>query len=98
MSDPAGRYDALPLWSRRTPEGPAIRLRAPRIVLAPATEGSHEVRAGEGLDHLAERLFADPYAWWRFPDANPGVDLDDLDRPGRVLRLPGTGTSGGGAS
>lgn len=94
MSDPAGRYDALPTYARRPPVGPPIQLRVPRVVPTSAVDGRHEVRAGERIDHLAVRLFADPYAWWRFPDANPGVDLEHLDDPGRLLRLPAPGGTG----
>ncbi|HZI98164.1 MAG TPA: hypothetical protein VFD41_11645 [Actinomycetales bacterium] len=89
MTDPAGRYDALPTWARQVPDGPAERLRHPRIVATPPTEGRVEVQAGERLDHLAARLFSDPYAWWHVADANPGLPVDDLDQAGRLLRLPG---------
>ncbi|WP_298460937.1 hypothetical protein [uncultured Cellulomonas sp.] len=92
MTDPAGRYDALPTWSRGVPDGPPVQLRQPRIVPTPATGGRVEVRAGERLDHLAARVLADPYAWWQLADANPGVGVDDLDRAGRLLRLPRPGS------
>jgi hypothetical protein len=49
------------------------------------------VQVGERLDHVAARHLDDPYAWWRFADAQPGVDVDDLDRPGHWLPLPRRG-------
>ena len=48
-------------------------------------------QVGERLDHVAARHLDDPYAWWRFADAQPGVDVDDLDRTGHWLPLPRRG-------
>lgn len=97
MSDPASRYDALPTYRRVVPGEPDRLLRVPRLpgpgsaggVGAAATDGgTHRVVVGERLDRLAAVYLDDPYAWWRFADLAPGVPLDELDAPGRVLRLP----------
>ncbi|MFE9692383.1 hypothetical protein [Micromonospora sp. NPDC005806] len=91
MSDPAGRYEALPGYRRSAPGEPDRLLRVPRLPGTAASDGTHRVAVGERLDALAARYLDDPYAWWRFADAAPGVPLDELDAPGRVLRLPRRG-------
>jgi hypothetical protein len=91
VADPASRYDALPTYRRALPGAPDQLLREPRLPTAPAVEGRHRVQVGERLDHVAARHLDDPYAWWRFADAQPGVDVDDLDRPGHWLPLPRRG-------
>jgi hypothetical protein len=91
VSDPAGRYEALPGYRRTVVGEPDRLLRVPRLPAAPPTEGSHRVAVGERLDALAARYLDDPHAWWRFADAQPGVPLDELDTPGAVLRLPRRG-------
>lgn len=91
VADPAGRYEHLPTYRRVVDGAPDQLLREPRLPTEPAVEGRHRVHVGERLDHLAGRYLDDPYAWWRFADASPGVDLDDLDDPGRWLPLPRRG-------
>lgn len=93
MSDPASRYQALPTYLRTTPRGEVLRLRQPRLPTNPPVAGRHRVGPGERLDHLAWRHLSDPYAWWRFADALPGVDVDRLDDPGRWLPVPRQGTA-----
>lgn len=91
MTDPASRYDALPTYRRTVPGEPDRLLRQPRLPTEPPVVGRHRVHVGERLDHLAARYLDDPYAWWRFADAGPGVEIDDLDAPGRWLPLPRRG-------
>jgi hypothetical protein len=86
--NPAGRYDALASHRRTLDDGRVVELRVPRLPVTPAVAGRLRVTAGERLDHLAARHFDDPYAWWRFADASPGVAVDDLDLPGTWLTLP----------
>jgi hypothetical protein len=88
VNDPASRYDSVPTYRRATPDGGEQRLRTPRLPDAPEVDQHHRVVAGERLDHLAARFLGDPYAWWQVADAHPGVEVDDLDRPGRRLGVP----------
>jgi len=88
VSDPAGRYQGAPTY-RRTVDGErAVQLAQPRLVPVTPTDGTTTVGAGERSDLVAARVLGDPYAWWRLADANPHVDVDGLDTPGRRLDLP----------
>jgi|GEM_PF-5444415 len=58
---------------------------------------SHVVGPGERLDLLAAKLLGDPLLYWQIADANDAVDIFDLCRPGRVLRLPSATGSVAGA-
>lgn len=92
MSDPAGRYEALPTFTRALDDGRPVQLREPRLVPTPPTEGLLTVGAGARVDSIAARVLGDPYAWWRLADANLGVPVDELDDVGRRLHLPREGS------
>jgi hypothetical protein len=91
VSDPASRYAATPAYRRRVDGLGEVELLEPRTPPPTPAAGHHRVAAGERLDHLAARLLDDPYAWWRLADANPAVEVEELDTAGRVLDLPERG-------
>jgi nucleoid-associated protein YgaU len=89
MIFPGSRYAATEVVEVPVPHAQPGRALAGRRV--PPTPGviEHVVMAGERLDHLAARFYADPRKYWLILDANP----DELDpflllRPGRRIRVP----------
>ena len=91
-ADPSSRHAGLATYRRAVGDLGEVELLVPRLPGTPATSGHHRVVAGERLDLLAARFLDDPYAWWRFADADPTVAVDALDRAGHELRLPERGT------
>ena len=82
------RYAGLPVLQVDGPDGSTRTLSAPRVVPAPATRGSYEVRAGDRLDLLAHSAAGDTTRWWLLADANPWPDPTRLERPGQIIDLP----------
>lgn len=65
-----------------------VELLDPRpAVVVPATH-QHVPVTGERLDHLADRYFNDPTAFWRICDSSPHLDPADVLVPGRPVRVP----------
>ncbi len=60
----------------------------PRGTSAPPAPYSHVPTEGERLDHLADRYFNDPTAFWRICDSSPHLDPFDVVVPGRPVRVP----------
>jgi hypothetical protein len=46
------------------------------------------VRDGERLDLLTARSLGEAAWWWRVADANHAMHPEDLEAPGRTLRVP----------
>lgn len=87
----AGRYDALPTRTLRTPEGRDLRYRGrrflPRAETVPARRvGS--IGAGDRLDLLAAVELGDANQGWVIADANGVMHPRELERPGRPVRIP----------
>jgi hypothetical protein len=48
----------------------------------------HEVADQERLDLIAYRYYGDPEQFWRLCDGNATLRPDDLEVPGRRIRVP----------
>ncbi|HEX2079017.1 MAG TPA: LysM domain-containing protein [Longimicrobium sp.] len=101
---PNSRYHGVATGVHLRPDGRTVAYLLRRRVPPPeafADVGAHVVVQGERLDHLAERYYGDPELFWRLADANGALRPDELETPGRRLRItlpegiPGTGGSGG---
>jgi hypothetical protein len=53
-----------------------------------ATADVHDVKGGERLDNIAAARLGDPEQFWRLCDANRALRPDELEEPGRRLRIP----------
>ncbi|MEU7240039.1 hypothetical protein ACI2L4_29075 [Streptomyces sparsogenes] len=98
----SSRYHDAEIGVHIQPDGTPVRY-AKRRLLPPLTAADadedttcHTVNSGERPDHLGQRYFGDPAAWWRIADANPVLDPRELTaEPGRHIDIPG-GFAGGG--
>lgn len=47
-----------------------------------------KVRDGDRLDLITARTLGEATQWWRVADANNAMHPEDLEAPGRTLRVP----------
>jgi hypothetical protein len=47
----------------------------------------HEVTQGDRLDNITHRYLGDPEQFWRLCDANGAMRPEELEVPGRRLRI-----------
>jgi nucleoid-associated protein YgaU len=86
----ARRYATLDETTLVTPDGRTIVYLRRRLVPPPERFESlfeHRVTARDRLDNLAARYYRDPEIYWLICDANNALRPEDLERPGRVLRI-----------
>jgi hypothetical protein len=88
----SSRYHDVEIGIHRRPDGTEVRY-AKRRILPPLPDPDatfpHTVSDGERPDHLGQRYFHDPLAWWRIADANPVLDPRELTaEPGRRIDVP----------
>ncbi|GAA1677594.1 hypothetical protein [Streptomyces yatensis] len=104
----SSRYHDAEIGIHTQPDGTPVRY-VKRRLLPPLGEpdentATHTVSSGERPDHLGQRYFGDPAAWWRIADANPVLDPRELTaEPGEEIEIPdgfpsgfpGSGPGGG---
>jgi hypothetical protein len=87
---PNSRYHGLGTRTWTGPDGRA-RVYVERRFLPQPLEldllVEHAVGGDERLDHIAYRYLGDPELFWRVCDANATLRPDDLEQPGRRLRV-----------
>lgn len=84
------RYHGVPTRSFTAPDGRKLPYLARRLVPPPeafATLSYRVVVEGERLDQVAAQTIGDPEAFWLLCDANRAVWAEELEEPGRELRL-----------
>ncbi|MBL1116960.1 hypothetical protein JK364_31940 [Streptomyces sp. 110] len=98
----SSRYHDAEIGIHTQPDGTPVRY-AKRRLLPPISEADEDtatriVSSGERPDHLGQRYFGDPAAWWRIADANPVLDPRELTaEPGEEIAIPdGFPSAGGG--
>ncbi|WP_413099292.1 hypothetical protein [Streptomyces sp. Inha503] len=95
----SSRYHDAEIGIHTQPDGTPVRY-VKRRLLPPLGEvggdtATHTVSGGERPDHLGQRYFGDPAAWWRIADANPVLDPRELTaEPGEEIEIP-NGFAGG---
>lgn len=90
MFTAGSRYADLPVVAYTFPDGRVVRYVARRLLPDPdtlTTIGTHVVRPGERLDHIAAAELGDPEQAWRIADAQRVLDPADLATPGTRLRI-----------
>jgi hypothetical protein len=97
---PTSRYAGLDLAAIQRPDGTTLVYVRRRFIPPPeryAVLQEHVVAEGERLDNLTARFIGDPEQFWRLCDANAVMAPEELEAPGRVLRvtlpdgMPGAG-------
>ncbi|MBA6441688.1 MULTISPECIES: hypothetical protein [Streptomyces] len=97
----SSRYHDAEIGIHTQPDGTPVRY-VKRRLLPPISEAdedtaTHTVSSGERPDHLGQRYFGDPAAWWRIADANPVLDPRELTaEPGEEIEIPNGFPGGGG--
>ncbi|GLV75703.1 MULTISPECIES: hypothetical protein [Streptomyces] len=97
----SSRYHDAEIGIHIQPDGTPVRY-AKRRLLPPLSADTdetrtHTVSSGERPDHLGQRYFGDPAAWWRIADANPVLDPRELTaEPGEEIAIPNGFPGGGG--
>lgn len=91
MFDPDSRYADLPDAVLVTEDGREVSYKLRRFLpqggkLPLLVEVT--VRDGERLDLLTARTLGEATQWWRVADANNAMHPDELETPGRTLRVP----------
>jgi hypothetical protein len=87
---PESRYHGVPTRTIEATDGSLIVYIARRFAPAPenfATLRERLVRQGERLDRLAAAEIGDPKAFWMLCDANGAVFAEELEQPGRPVRV-----------
>jgi len=87
---PESRYHGIPRAEMLLPDGRRVAYLRRRIV-PPAeafdTRAFRRVTEAERLDHIAAQEIGDPEAFWQLCDGNGALWAEDLEEPGRELRL-----------
>ncbi|MBP8539426.1 hypothetical protein [Streptomyces sp. MK37H] len=95
----SSRYHDAEIGIHTQPDGTLVRYAKRRLLppLSAVPEETHTVSSGERPDHLGQRYFGDPAAWWRIADANPVLDPRELTaEPGQDIAIPNGFPGGGG--
>ena len=84
------RYHGIPTRTMVTGDGRQIAYLARRFVPSAeafATLGYRAVAEGERLDRIAAEALGNPEAFWLLCEANGAIWAEELEEPGRRLRL-----------
>jgi hypothetical protein len=87
---PNSRYAGVDVATLQRPDGTTLVYVRRRFIPPPeryALLREHIVAEGERLDNLAARYLGDPEQFWRLCDANAVLAPEELEVPGRVLRI-----------
>lgn len=91
MFDPDSRYADIEDAVLLTPDGREVSYKRRRFL----PQGAKlqllvevTVREGEHLDLLTARTLGEATHWWRVADANNAMRPEELETPGRTLRVP----------
>lgn len=85
--DPRSRFFGAGTYTRPNGEGKPVTLFRPRFTEATETESVHRVGAGDRLDLIAHRFFANPHLYFRIADQNECLAAEELLEPGRALKI-----------
>jgi hypothetical protein len=87
---PNSRYAGLDLAALQRPDGTTLVYVRRRFIPPPehyALLQEHIVAEGERLDNLTAHYVGDPEQFWRLCDANAVIAPEELEVPGRMLRI-----------
>ena len=84
------RYFGLEVSTLTLPDGTSVAYLKRRFVPDPAsftTLALYTVVQGDRLDRITYQYLGDPLQFWRVVDANVVLAPDDLETPGRQVRI-----------
>jgi hypothetical protein len=84
------RYHGIPTATIEGADGAPISYLTRRFSPPPesfATLRERRVPQGERLDQLAGAEIGDPEAFWMLCDANGAIWAEELEQPGRIVRI-----------
>ena len=87
---PNSRYAGLDMATLQRPDGTTLVYVRRRFISPPdhfALLREHVVVEGERLDNLAAAYVGDPEQFWRLCDANAVLAPEELETPGRLMRI-----------
>jgi hypothetical protein len=87
---PNSRYAGLDVATMQRPDGTMLVYVRRRFIAPPerfALLQEHVVVEGERLDNLTATYVGDPEQFWRLCDANAVLTPEELETPGRVVRI-----------
>jgi hypothetical protein len=87
---PNSRYAGLEVATLQRSDGTTLVYVRRRFISPPerfALLQEHVVVEGERLDNLAAMFVGDPEQFWRICDANAVLAPEELEVPGRVVRI-----------
>ena len=87
---PTSRYYSVPTLTMKLPDGRTVTYLQRRFVPDPSlfsTLTTYTVVQGDRLDRMTYSFLGDPLQFWRVADANGVLRPDDLEEPGRTVRI-----------
>ncbi len=90
LFSPTSRYYDVEITQMKLPDGRVVSYLRRRFVPPPenfALLQLHVVTQGERLDNITARYLNDPEQFWRLCDANAALLPEELETPGRTLRI-----------
>jgi hypothetical protein len=88
---PKSRFFGAETYARPDAAGQPVTLYRPRFAEPGETAVLHRVSAGDRLDLIAYRYFANPHHYFRIADQNECLAAEELLDPGRALKIGRSG-------
>lgn len=82
------RYQDVKTYRVTAPDGQTIVVLGIRPIPPTPAVFLHTFTAGERLDIVAFNFYQNPEKFWLIADANTEMDPEDLQVPGRTLKIP----------
>jgi hypothetical protein len=82
------RYQNVKTYSVAGPDGQPITVLGIRLIPPTPAGFLHTFSADERLDIVAFNFYRNPEKFWLIADANTEMDPEDLQVPGRQLKIP----------
>jgi hypothetical protein len=82
------RYQNVKTYAIAGPGGQAIIALGIRLIPPTSAGFLHTFTADERLDIVAFNYYRNPEKFWLIADANTEMDPEDLQVPGRQLKIP----------
>ena len=82
------RYQSVKVVQVTRTNGKQVTALGIRIIPPTPAGFLHTFKADERLDTLAFNYYRNPEKFWLIADANSEMDPEDLQEPGRKLKIP----------
>lgn len=82
------RYQNVATYQVAKPNGQVVTALGIRFIPPTPAGLLHTFKADERLDIMAFNYYRNPEKFWLIADANTEMDPEELQQPGRQLRVP----------